>query len=265
MKNMLRKSILFTGALLWFSVTIGFSQKKAKAINLFNGTDIKDWVVKITHHELGDNFGDTFRVEDGMIKVRYDKYDAFNNQYGHLYFEKPFSSFHLTCEYRFTGNWRTDAPSYTKLNSGIMFHSQAPQTLSKDQLFPISVELQFLGEQAENVPRPTGNMCSPGTDVFFNGKKDPRHCIESSSKTYKKDEWVKAELIVYGDSLVRHIINGEVVLEYTNLTMGGGMTNNSDPAVYQVGKPLNSGYIALQSEGQEIDFRNITIIDLSKK
>ncbi len=260
----MKRLFILTLSLFCLCLTDGFSQRKRKEIKLFNGKDINDWVVKITHHELGDNFGETFRVEDGLIKVRYDKYGPFNFQFGHLYFKQPFSSYHLTCEYRFTGNWQPDAPRYTNMNSGIMFHAQDPQTISKDQLFPISVEFQFLGELEPGVSRPTGNMCSPGTDVFFGGKKDARHCIESSSKTYKKNEWVKAELIVHGDSLVQHLINGVVVLQYTNLTIGGGMTNNTDPAVYQVGKPLSSGYIALQSEGQEIDFRNITLVDLSK-
>ena len=37
---------------------------------LFDGKDIKDWFVKIHHHEVGVNFGNTFRVEDGIIKIR---------------------------------------------------------------------------------------------------------------------------------------------------------------------------------------------------
>src|SRR5215467_2863449 len=70
-------------------------------VSLFNGKDLNDWIVKIYHHEVGDNFGNTFRVEDGMIKVRYDKYDAFNEQFGHLYYKKPFSHYHLVVEYKF--------------------------------------------------------------------------------------------------------------------------------------------------------------------
>ncbi|MGV3508520.1 MAG: hypothetical protein ACO1N7_04460, partial [Sphingobacteriaceae bacterium] len=53
-------------------------------ISLFNGKDIKDWFVKIQHHNVGENFGNTFRVEDGIIKVRYDQYDDFNDQFAHL-------------------------------------------------------------------------------------------------------------------------------------------------------------------------------------
>ncbi|MEX0363257.1 MAG: DUF1080 domain-containing protein, partial [Allomuricauda sp.] len=124
---------------------------------------------------------------------------------------------------------------------------------------PISVEMQFLAEVNEGEARPTGNMCSPGTDVVFEGKIDPRHCISSSSKTYKPHEWVKAELIVRGDSLVTHIINGEKVLEYTHPQIGGGVSNRYDESIKIDGKPLKEGFIALQSEGQPIDFRNIKL------
>ncbi|ADQ17656.1 protein of unknown function DUF1080 [Leadbetterella byssophila DSM 17132] len=233
------------------------SCKAEKAI--FNGKNLKGWTPKIHHHEYGDNYANTYRVKDGVIQVRYDGYDSFNERYGHLFYKKPYENFHLSLEYKFTGIWRTDAPSYTHLNSGVMFHSQDPRTILKEQDWPISVEMQFLAEEKPGVPRPTGNMCSPGTDVVYQGEKDPRHCIDSNSPTIKPGEWVKAELIVYGDSLIRHIINGQVVLEYTKPTMGGGVVNGADPKIFIPGTPLKSGYIGLQSEGQEIDFRNIKI------
>jgi Domain of Unknown Function (DUF1080) len=229
---------------------------------LFNGKDIKDWTVKIFHHAVGDNYANTFRVEEGMIKVRYDGYDQFNNRFGHLYYKRPYSHFHLVVEYRFAGIWREDAPSYTVLNSGVMFHSQDPQTMPVEQDWPISVEMQFLASLGDGKPRPTGNMCSPGTDVFFKGQKDPRHCIDSRSKTYDKAEWVRAELIVLGDSLVTHVINGEPVLQYTKPQIGGGVANGFDPGIKIDGKALKEGFIALQSEGQEIDFRRVEIRDL---
>lgn len=234
-------------------------------VSLFNGKDIKDWTVKIHHHDVGDNFGNTFRVEDGMIKVRYDRYEAFDDRFGHLYYNKPFSHYHLKLEYRFTGEWRKDAPSYTIRNSGVMFHSQDPRTMPREQDWPISVEMQFLGGLGDGNPRPTGNMCSPGTDVVFQGKIDPRHCISSSSKTYDGDQWVHAELIVLGDSLVTHIIEGDTVLQYAKPQIGGGVANRYDPKMKPDGKMLKEGFIALQSEGQPIDFRNIKIKDLGKK
>lgn len=231
-------------------------------MQLFNGKDIKDWVVKIYHHEVGEDPANTFRVEDGMIKVRYDKYDSFNQQYGHLYYKQPFSYYHLKFEYRITGEWRKDAPSYTIRNSGVMFHSQDPKTILKEQDWPISVEFQLLSGLDDGKARPTGNMCSPGTDVVYKGKIDPRHCIESSSKTYPVDEWIKGEIIVLGDSLVTHIVNGDTVLQYSKPQIGGGVANNYDPAIKKDGKLLSEGFIALQSEGQPVDFKNIEILNL---
>ena len=228
-------------------------------IELFNGKDINDWIVKVHHHDPGVNFGNTFRVEDGMIKVRYDQYDDFNDQFSHLYYKTPFSHFHLKLEYHFTGELQKGAPDYTMLNSGVMFHSQDPRGMLKEQNWPISVEMQFLAGLGDGNPRPTGNMCSPGTEIVYNGELYKDHCLNSTSPTFDKDEWVKAELIVLGDSLVTHIINGDTVLQYTNPTMGGGVVNGYDSAIWQPGKPLTSGYIALQSEGQPIDFRYIEL------
>ncbi|MBA7523736.1 hypothetical protein ES705_15869 [subsurface metagenome] len=226
---------------------------------LFNGKNLDGWIVKIHHHDVGDNYANTFRVEDGKIQVNYDDYAQFNQRYGHLFFHEPFSSYHLKFEYRFTDQWLKDAPSYTYRNSGVMFHSQDPKTILKEQDWPISVEYQILAGEEGGRPRPTGNMCSPGTEVFYNDEMDPRHCINSSSETYMLDEWVSGELIVYGDSLVIHVVNSDTVLQYTKPQIGGGVVSGFDPAIKIDGKLLTEGYIALQSEGQGIEFREIKI------
>lgn len=231
--------------------------------SMFNGSDLEGWTTKIHHYDVFNNFGETFRVEDSIIKVRYDQYEGlFNDRFGHLYYDQPYSYFHLSMEYRFVGDLFPGAPDYTMLNSGVMFHSQDPRTILKEQDWPISVEMQFLAGIEEGKERPTGNMCSPGTDIVYMGKLDPNHCVNSTSDTYFGDQWVTAELIVYGDSLVKHIINGKTVLEYTKPQMGGGVVNGYDPSVFKPGTPLKEGFIALQSEGQPIDFRNIKIRNL---
>ncbi|MBT8185729.1 MAG: DUF1080 domain-containing protein [Eudoraea sp.] len=231
--------------------------------NMFNGEDLSGWTVKIHHYEVGENYGDTFRIKDSIIQVRYDKYEGeFNERYGHLYYNRPYSYFQLQLEYRFVGELHPGAPVFTIKNSGIMFHSQDPRSMPKEQDWPISVEMQFLAGLEEGKSRPTGNMCSPGTDVVYQGKIDPRHCIPSSSETYFGDQWVKAELIVRGDSTITHKINGETVLEYTQPQIGGGVVHRYDPTVKLDGKLLKEGFIALQSEGQPIDFRNIRIRNL---
>jgi hypothetical protein len=252
--------------LITFSGEAGAQEKfpVGKWVSLFNGVDIKDWTVKIHHHETGVNFGNTFRVADSSVQVRYDQYGEFNDQFGHLYFKQPFSYYHLRLQYRFVGELQRGAPSYTLRNSGVMFHSQDPRTMPKEQDWPISVELQFLGGLGDGKPRSTGNMCSPGTEVIFEGKMDPRHCINSRSKTYNGDQWVTAELIVLGDSLITHIINGDTVLQYTKPQIGGGVANRYDPKIKIDGKLLKEGFIALQSEGQPVDFRRIEIKVLPK-
>ncbi len=259
MKN-LSSVLVVVGILILTSCAV----KSSKATGdewktLFNGKDINDWIVKIHHHETGDNFGNTFRVVDGVIQIRYDQYGDFNDQFGHLYYKTPFSYYHLKFEYRFVGQQQKGAPSYTLLNSGVMFHSQDPKTILKEQDWPISVEMQLLAGLGDGKPRPTGNMCSPGTDVEYQGRISPDHCINSTSKTYNAEEWVKGELIVMGDSVVTHIINGDTVLRYTHPQIGGGVAHGYDPKYKQDGKLLSSGFIALQSEGQPVDFRNIQI------
>lgn len=229
---------------------------------LFNGKDLTGWIVKIHHHDVGVNAGNTFRAEDNMIKVRYDQYGDFNDQFAHLYYETPYSDFHLSLDYRFTGQLQKGAPSYTILNSGVMFHSQDPRSMPKEQNWPISVEMQFLAGLPDGNPRPTGNMCSPGTDIEYQGKVYDGHCLNSSSKTYPPEQWVHADLIVYHDSLILHVIEGDTVLTYSKPTMGGGVVDGFDPTVWKPGAPLKSGYVALQSEGQPIDFRNVRIKNL---
>jgi hypothetical protein len=266
MKNV--KPIFLLASTLAITVfALGCKQKNKETgkdqgewIQLFNGANLDNWTAKIHHYEVGDNFGDTFRVKDSILQVRYDNYKGhFNERYGHLYYDQPFSNYHLVVEYRFVKGWYGTAPDYTLLNSGVMFHSQDPRTMPKEQDWPISVEMQFLAEVNKGESRPTGNMCSPGTDVVYEGQIDPRHCISSSSDTYPVGEWVRAELIVHADSLITHIINGKKVLEYSKPQIGGGVANRYDESIKIDGTPLKEGFIALQSEGQAIDFRKVEL------
>jgi hypothetical protein len=262
--NRLRIVLLLALISVFVSFTPAKKHSDSDWQTLFNGKNMDGWVAKFYHHELGDNYANTFRVVDGKIQVNYDDYTEFNNRYGHLFYKTPFSSFHLKFEYRFTDQWMKDAPSYTYRNSGVMFHSQDPKTILKEQDWPISVEYQILAGAGDGKARPTGNMCSPGTEVYFKGEKSPQHCINSSSKTYEWNEWVSGEIIVYGDSLVIHIVNGEKVLEYTKPQIGGKVANGFDPEIKIDGKPLTEGYIGLQAEGQGIEFREIKIRKLDR-
>ena len=231
-------------------------------ISLFNGRDLAGWTVKIHHHDVGRNYGDTFRVEDGLLKVRYDEYGDFNEQFGHIFYDRPFSYYHLVVEYRLVGDLHPGAPDFAVRNNGVMLHAQDPRTMPREQDWPISIEFQFLGGLGDGRPRPTGNMCSPGTQIVYEHRLDTRHCINSSSATYDGDQWVRAEAVVLGSEQITHVINGDIVMRYSNPQIGGGVVQRYDPAIKQDGKLLTEGHIALQSEGQPIDFRRVELLNL---
>ena len=231
--------------------------------SLFNGKDLKDWKVKINGHPLNDNYANTFRVENGAMKVSYDGYSEWKERYGHIFYKKPFSAYVLVVEYRFTGDQIPGGPGWATRNSGAMLHGQSPESMGLNQDFPISLETQFLGGDGKN-ERTTLNLCTPGTNVFLNGKLFTPHCVNSTSKTYHGDQWVRAEIVVLGDSLIQHRLEGKTVFEYSKPQIGGGNVGNFDPAVKIDGKALKEGYISLQSESHPVEFRKVELFDLKK-
>lgn len=252
-------------ALILLGTSIACAAADEDWIQLFNGRDLTGWTPKLSHHELGDNYGDTFRVEDGLLKVRYDRYpDGFQTRFGHLFYEKPYSFYRLRIEYRFVGKQAAQGPgAWADRNSGIMIHSQPPQTMTKEQDFPISIEAQLLGGLSDGKARPTANMCSPGTEVIYNGTIYPKHCLDSASKTFDGDQWVQMEIVVLGDSQITHFVNGDKVLEYSLPQIGGGVVANFDPKAKRDGELLTGGYIVLQSESGPLDVRKIELLDLT--
>lgn len=240
--------------------------------SLFNGKDLTGWDVKIAGHKVNDNYKNTFLVEDNMIRVNYKEYDKFTMEYGHMYYNKPYSHYKIRLQYRFTGNQVPGGASWNVRNSGIMLHSQPAASLGLDQDFPISLEMQYLGGLNAG-ERNTGNLCTPGTIVDIDGKLAEAHCINSTSKTYNGDQWVTAEAIVLGDSIIYHLIERDTVLVYTNPRVGGGYVGknhtfkdgkvgNEAEWIKKDGTRLGSGYIALQAESHPIDFRNIELLNL---
>lgn len=238
---------------------------EADWIQLFNGRDLSGWTPKITHHDLGDNFADTFRVDKGVLQVRYDKYPpTFNSRFGHLFYRTPYSYYRLIVEYRFVGEQAKGGPGAWALrNSGVMVHSQDPRSMTREQDFPISIEAQFLGGNSDGKARSTMNVCTPGTEIVVNGSLYPEHCLSSTSRTFDSDQWVKVEMLVLGAGQITHFVNGEKVLEYALPQFGGGAVHNHDPAAQPIGKLIEGGYLSLQSESHPIDFRKVALLNLA--
>jgi len=231
-------------------------------VSLFNGKDLTGWTPKIKGYELGENFGNTFRVEDGVMKVSYDQYNKFDRKFGHLFYKDKFSHYRLRIEYRFVGEQCPGGEGWATRNSGVMLHCQLPDSMAKDQDFPVSIEVQFLGGLGKG-PRTTGNLCTPGTHVVMNGELIKRHCTNSKSRTFDGDQWVTAEVEVRGDKTIKHFINGEEVLTYEQPQYDDGDAT-ARPQIKDGQKLIKEGYIALQSESHPIEFRKVELLPLKE-
>jgi hypothetical protein len=252
---------IFFVMLLAASCGSGTTNKSEKEewIQLFNGTDLSGWDIKIKGYKLNNNYKNIFRVEDGIMKVRYEGIDTFRNEFGHIFYKEPFSRYKLRIEYRFTGEQVPGGPSWAFRNSGVMLHSQSAASMNVDQDFPVSIEAQFLGGDGVS-ERSTGNVCTPGTNIVMDGQLITQHCTNSTSKTYHGDVWVKAEFVVLGDSVIHHIIEGDTVLTYYKPQVGGAYEG------YPVaeGTLLKEGYICLQAESHPVEFRKVELLNLKK-
>jgi hypothetical protein len=263
------KTWLFTGCCIIILASCYSKKSEEQWVQLFNGKDLSSWDIKITGHGLNENYLDTFRVENGVLKCSYDKYSTFDNKFGHIFYQTPFSHYRLRIEYRFTGNQTPGGAAWNVRNSGVMLHSQPAASVSRNQTFPVSLEMQMLGGLNDGMERTTANLCTPGTQVQINGELRTDHCINSTSRTYNGDQWVTVEMLVLGDSLIQHIIDGKVVFEYTKPIVEDDekmieyLNMDNTWFVQHRGKPLNLGYIALQAESHPVEFRKVELLDLS--
>ena len=243
----------------------GCSQPKESEpqwLPLFNGQDLSGWTPKFAGFELGHNLHNTFRVEDGLLKVSYEGYEQFAGEFGHLFYQAPFSHYVLRVEYRFVGEQAPGGAEWAFKNSGVMLHAQSPESMALEQGFPVSIEAQFLGGGPEG-ERPTGNLCTPGMHVTIDGALVEEHCVSAAAKTYRGDEWVTIEMVILGDSLMHHIVQGDTVLTYARPIIGGGHKPEGYPL--PDGTPVKSGYIALQAESHPIEFRKVELLRLQEQ
>ncbi|GHC52805.1 3-keto-disaccharide hydrolase [Roseibacillus persicicus] len=262
----MRCSYFALGALFLSHFTLAADEQEAGWVSLFNGKDLTGWTPKIAGHPLGSNAHNTFVVEDGILKASYKDYEKFDNQFGHLYSNLAYSHYILRLEYRFDGPMMADAPHYVNLNSGVMFHSQPPQSMSLEQSFPVSLEFQFLADEGKG-KRPTGNVCTPGTNIEVEGELVTDHIVQSSAENLAPEEWVTIELEVHGSEEVIHRVNGKEVLRYQapQLDPKGHVVSTKE--LLEKGAPieLGFGHLALQAEGQPIWFRNIELKPLPQQ
>jgi hypothetical protein len=261
MNKLTAKLSFFVLILVVFLACAPAKPKNEGWIQLFNGKDLNDWNIKITGFPLNENFGNTFRVEDSLLKVRYDQYEKFDGKFGHIFYKHPYSHYKIRVEYRFVGDQVPEGPGWAFRNSGIMIHGQSAESMELNQDFPVSVEVQLLGGNGKD-ERSTLNVCTPGTNIVMNDSLWTQHCTNSTSKTYPGDQWVTVEVEVQGDSIIRHLIDGQTVLEYTDPQLDERDPNYRKLLPPDGNKLLKKGSISLQAESHPVDFRKVELLNL---
>lgn len=261
-RNWWEKTLFILVLLITLALNSVFAQNQndGEWLSLFNGEDLDNWVVKFTGSELGENYKNTFRVKDGILKASYENWDEWDGSFGHLFYDRSFSHYILRVQYRFVGDQVKGGPGWAIRNNGLMLHSQDPRTMSKDQEFPVSIETQLLGGNGTD-ERTTLNVCTPGTNIVMDGELITQHCINSTSETYHGDQWVTAEIEVRGSEIVRHKIDGVVVFEYTEpqLDERDGDAQKLIEARKDNNLLIDEGYISIQAESHPTEFRRIEL------
>ena len=142
--NASKLSVLLLACALGIS---GFQSKSVSSLpkaswkQIFNGKNLDGWKIKIAGYPLGENFGQTFRVADGILSIRYDQYgDNFNNRFGALYYGRKLKNYRLKVEYRFVGETAPGAPVWGFRDSGIQYMGQSAESMELKQQFPVCVE-----------------------------------------------------------------------------------------------------------------------------
>lgn len=257
----LHRCLMAASLLLLTNPSIAQTPQSQEWIQLFNGENLDNWIIKFTGSELGVNYRETFGVEDGYLTVSYDNWPDFNNEFGHMFYDREFSRYVLRIEYRFIGNQVNNGPGWAYRNNGMMLHSQDPKSMTLAQEFPVSIEAQMLGGNGSD-PRPTGNVCTPGTHMAMAGELITRHCTNSESETLHGDQWVEMEMVVKGSESITHIVNGETVMEYQNIQLDDSDKDAQALLANGAAIELSKGYISIQAESHPIQFRKIELMEL---
>jgi hypothetical protein len=256
------KRILIPAIVMLLAVSCSTSDPaKEEWVALFNGHDLEGWTVKTAKHPVGENFNNTVRVEEGLLKMVYDDYQSFDGEFTHLFCNEKFSYYKLVVEYRFMGEQVTGGPSWATRNSGVMIHGQTPESMDINQSFPVSIEVQFLGGLGAG-ERPTSNLCTPGTNVEINGALHTQHCLNSTSKTYDGDVWVTTETIVHGNEQIWHIVEGDTVLTYQRPQLDPNDSQFGQMLEHFGSQMISEGTISLQGESGPVQFRTVKLLNL---
>lgn len=227
-------------------------------VKIFNGTDLSGWVPLIHKWKYAEDPHRTFRVDAGnpVIRVTYEDYPQqnFDDHCGLLYYDKPLKDYRVRVTYRFLEPQAKNPVSWGKNNTGLMVFATDPRTVTNDPEFPPLIEIQLLGTPSGG-GKNNANLCQPGgmrVSRLFGQSLSDSGCHDSQSGTAPPAaQWVTVEAEV-------HVSGDTKVFQYPNMTTP--VLTFSGP-VYN-GQAVTGGYIALQSESQPVEFKDIELKEL---
>ena len=161
-----------------------------------------------------------------VFSVRDGKIHISGNPFGYMRTKETYSDYKLHVEWR----WPMEPT-----NSGVFVHAMQP-----DAIWPRCVECQLMAGNAGDF------VCMNGADM--NERADKTNAIVKKmapSSEKKAGEWNIMEVTCRGNT-IEVLVNGVLQNKGTNVS-------------------VSSGSICLQSEGKDIEFRNVYLTPLGKK
>jgi hypothetical protein len=206
-----------------------------RTLALFNGRDLSGWSADVPDKDKNPNAPASFIVRNGTLV-------SLGTPRGHLLTDATYRDYRLEVEYRFPGQGG---------NCGVLVHASKPRALYS--MFPQSIEVQMQHQEAgdfwcivENIEVPAMESRRPrkAGQQWGGGPNDARRILNLTDNSEKPlGEWNLMVIEARGRTL-KVWVNGDLVNE------GFGAT-------------ADSGRIALQAEGTEVEFRRVEMKPLA--
>jgi hypothetical protein len=202
--------------------------------SLFNGKDLKGWHVDVPAMDSITNTINPFIIRDGMLV-------SLGNPNGHLITDAEYKDYRLVIEYRFAGE-----PG----NCGVLVHVSTPRALYK--MFPKSIEVQMMHKDA-------GDFWCIVQDITTDNMIERRGPKEDWGITEGKERRIK-----------NLTDNSEKPLGEWNIMVVECLNNkikvwvNGDLVNYGYNATVDSGQIAVQAEGSEVEIKKLELTLITK-
>lgn len=220
----MKKLLLVLTSIFIFSQT-SFGQSRA----LLNGKDLKGWHVDVPEMDKDPNVKSPFLIRDGLLV-------SLGKPGGHLITNDQHENFRLTFQYRFAGR-----PG----NCGALVFVSKPRDLY--EMFPKSIEIQMMHQNAgdfwciqEDITVPDmEKRRGPKEKWGVNGDKLRRIPNLTDGTEKPLGEWNSMHI--------------ECVKNSIKVWLNGVLVN------YGYNATAQKGQIALQSEGAEVEFKEVMV------